>query len=261
MNRTTAIPRASVPSQRSWKTFHAMAGMLALLSAAPAFSASITFESIVPGGYAVGEAVTEDGFNILVLDGPFGGANGVVMNDAGCDILACPGGASGKFLGILNDGGVNFSMVNGGVPGFQVKGLDFAFLAPTGGLPNFNYGRLQLSGLLADGTTLATSFDFPRQGDDGLYMFGGARFGSVFSSTVFKSLTVNACVFNENLDCTNSLDDPAFYTAQFALDNLQFKVVPEPVSLMLIGLGMGAMALGRRRVVSSKNLQAQGAQA
>jgi hypothetical protein len=261
MNRLIEVPHKPVTTARGWKPLHTIAAAITLLCAAPAFAAPITFESIAPVGYAAGETIAENGFKMLMLDGPFGGANGTVMDDDSCAILSCPSGNSGQYLGILNDGGVSFSMSKAGNKGFQVLGFDFAFLAPQGGLPNFNYGRLQLSGLLANGTTLMTSLDFPAQGGDGRYMFAGASLDSGFMSTVFTNLSINACMFDESLACVNSLDNPAFYTAQFALDNLQFSPVPEPVSLLLMGLGMGAMTLTRRRSIPSNNLQAQGAQA
>lgn len=264
MNRITNPPRRQAPAAFGRKTINAVAGALALFCAAPAFADTITFESIAPSGYFAGETVNEAGYDILMLDGPFGGANGVVMDDGDCAVAACPAGATGQYLGVLNDGGVSFALTDNALAGFNLGGFDFAFIAAVGGLPNFNYGRLQLSGLLADGTSLMTAFDFPAQNANGDYVFSGANLDNSFRSAVFKSLTFNACMFDDSLNCVNSLDNPAFYTAQFALDNLQLNAVnavPEPVSFLLVGLGMGAMALGRRRAVKPahlNNLQAQG---
>lgn len=261
MNSITITKRRQAPLTRGWKTLNAVTASLALLCAAPAFATTITFESIAPIGYAAGETINEGGFDILMLDGPFGGANGVIMDDSSCAVLACPGGATGQYLGVLNDGGANFALTISSSLGFTIGGFDFAFIAPAGGLPDFNYGRLQLSGLLANGTTITTALDFPGQNANSQFMFGGASLDSGFSSSVFKSLTINSCMFDDDLVCVNSVDNPAFYTAQFALDNLELNVVPEPVSLLLVGLGMGAMAFGRRRTVKpvhSNNLQAQG---
>lgn len=259
MNRTLISVRKPTFALPRRNTFQALAAAAALLCSAPALAAAITFESIAQGAYAAGDTIVESGYNILMLDGPLGGGNGAVMDDASCAILACPGNPSGQFLGVLNDGGVNFSLSSGVGPGFKLGGLDFAFLAAVGGQPDGSYGQLRLSGLLADGTTLTTALDLPGQDANGLFTFAAASFGSAFSSAIFKSLTIDACAYVVDFNCDNSLENPAFYLAQFALDNVQLNVVPEPVSVMLIGLGMGAMALGRRRTVHPSKQAAQGA--
>lgn len=249
---------------RGLKTLTSIAGALAMLFAAPAYADTITFESVAGVGYDAGESFVESGYRVTMLEGPFGGANGAVMTNGSCAITVCPGGATGKFLGVLNDGGVNFALASHSPLGFKVAGLDFAFLAAVGGLPNFNYGQLQLSGLLADGNVVNASFDFPGQNGSGAYMFGAANLGATFTAGLFRSLTINACIFeDENPEvCSNSIDNPAFYLGQFALDNVQLiAVVPEPVSILLLGVGAGAMALSRRRTIKPAqltNLQAQG---
>ena len=261
MKSTTKTSRTPAPAVRGRKTLGAIAGALALLCAAPAFADPITFETIAPIGYAAGETVTENGFDILMVDGPYGGANGVVMDDGTCAVAACPAGATGQYLGILNDGAVRFSLTDTARWGFKLGGFDFAFIAPVGDLPNGNYGRLQLSGTVAGGGTLSTSLAFPGQNALGQFRFSGASLDDVFRSVLFTSLTVNACIFDDNLVCSNSVDSPAFYQAQFALDNVDLSAVPEPASFLLLGLGMGALALGRRRAAKStpsNNLQVQG---
>ena len=164
---------------------------------------------------------------------------------------------------MLNDGGVNFALADSLTLGFKVAGLDFAFLAAAG-TPNFNFGQLQLSGVRADGNVVNASFDFPGQNASGAYMFGAANLGTDFTKGLFKSLSINACIFEleDTSVCSNSFDNPAFFQGQFALDNVQLiAVVPEPVSILLLGVGAGAMALSRRRTIKPaqlNNLQAQG---
>ena len=263
MNSITSTTRRK-STARGLKTLTSMAGALAMLFAAPAYADTITFENVTAVGYAAGESFMDSGFAVTMLDGPFGGGNGALMTGASCAVAACPGGATGKFLGILNDGGVNFALAGSSPLGFKVAGLDYAFLAAVGGLPNFNYGRLQLSGVLADGNIVNASYDFPGQNGTGAYMFSAANLGSNFTDGLFRSLSINACIFEEQdpTVCSNSIDNPAFYQAQFALDNIQLiAVVPEPVSILLLGVGAGAMALSRRRTIKpvpSNNLQAQG---
>ncbi|MEJ7806975.1 MAG: NF038120 family PEP-CTERM protein, partial [Telluria sp.] len=137
----------------------------------------------------------------------------------------------------------------------------FAFFAPVGNLDDFTYGRLQLSGLLTDGTTITTALDFPGQNANGEYMFRAAGLDRGFRDSEFRSLSFNACIFDAQLNCVNSRDNPASYQAQFALDNVQLDaVIPVPASFLLVGLGLGALALSRRRAKPSRsnNLQAQG---
>lgn len=237
---------------------------MAMLFATPAFADTITFENVAAVGYAAGESFYDSGYAVTMLDSPFGGANGAVMTNASCAVAACPGGSTGKFLGVLNDGGVNFALASSSPLGFKVAGLDFAFIAAVGGLPNFNYGRLQLSGVLADGGIVNASFNFPGQNPSGAFMFGAANLGTNFTDGLFRSLSINACIFEEQdpTVCSNSFDNPAFNQGQFALDNVQLiAVVPEPVSILLLGVGAGAMALSRRRTIKPaqlNNLQAQG---
>lgn len=251
---------------RGLKTLTSIAGAMAMLFATPAYADTITFESAAMDGYLAGETFYESGFAVTMLDGPFGGSNGAVMNSSSCAIVVCPGGATGQFLGVLNDGGVKFTLASFVPLGFKVAGLDFAFLAPIDGLNNFNYGQLQLSGVLADGNVVNASFNFPGSNSSGTYMFGAANLDSSFTDGLFTSLSINACIFEEQdpTVCSNSLDSPAFYLGQFALDNVQLVAfVPEPVSILLIGMGAGAMALSRRRTIKPaqlNNLQAQGNQ-
>jgi hypothetical protein len=260
MNRHTTTSRAHPPGALGRSPCKAFVAALFLLCAVPAFASPITFETVAPIGYAAGESFTEKGYTVRMVDGPYGG-NGAVMDDGSCVVTGCPSGASGQYLGILNDGGVNFALTDASLPGFMLGGFNFAFITPVVGLPDFNYGRLQLSGILADGSIINTALDFPGQSADGRFSFGAAGLDSIFLGAVFKSLTINACMYDDNLACSNSVDAPAFYTAQFALDNLDLNAVPEPVSLLLFGLGMGALTLSRRRAAAdaSRHPHPQGA--
>jgi hypothetical protein len=223
-------------------------GALALLCAAPAMASPVTFQSFAPATYESPTTLIADNVNLQLLDSPFGASQGMIVdadNPFSCDLLACPSGGQGNYLAIFNDGGVNISL--GGDLHFRLTGLDFAFIAPLPGQPDFNYGQLQLAGMLADGSVLMTSLDFPGQDANGNFMFSSALLDASFRSSIFTGLTINACIFNADLACVNSLENPAFFQAQFALDNLDLAAVPEPASFLLVGLGLGALALTRRR--------------
>ena len=228
---------------------------MALLAAAPAMAETITFDAMTPATYTSGVTLNASHFNLALVEGPGAAAIGAVgstgvIATAGdpfaCDIAACPSGASGNYLGILNDGALTVSLDNTLGRGFVLGGLDFAFLAPFVGLLDGSYGKLQLSGTGWGGASASALFDLPGQDAAGNFVFNRALMGN-FGANIFTSLTINACVYNADMVCTNTLADPAFNQAQFAIDNLDLSVVPEPASGLLIALGLGALGLASRR--------------
>jgi hypothetical protein len=166
-----------------------------------------------------------------ILDGRVGSS---------CDIAACPQGATGNYLAILNDGGVNFSRADH--QAFSLAGFDYSFIAPITGLPDMNWGQLQLSGTLSNGQVISTSLAFPGQGSDGNYHFRSASLLSGFSNYVFTGLTFSACIFNDTARAAIPLDFPAFNQGQFALDNINISAVPEPSTYMLMLAGLAPSA-------------------
>jgi hypothetical protein len=233
----------------------AMVGLIAaLFCAAPAFADVVNFETLLPATYESGLTLSESGYNMLLIEGPGAAAIGQVSgigtiadanNPNTCDFIACPSGASGNYLVIQNDGAIQFSHP-GALNGFTLTGFDFAFVPQLPVGPG-NYGQLQLSGVNWQGTTIMTRLDFPGQDDNGSFLFGSAELDAAFRTSVFSSLTINACVWDGQGECQNSLANPAFNQAQFAIDNLALNAVPEPASFLLIGLGIGALGLSRRR--------------
>jgi hypothetical protein len=230
------------------------AAAAALLCAAPARAAIIDFSSLAPSAHTSGVTLSEHGYQMDLLEGPVGAfygvtsATGTIANGddpATCDVTACPAGAHGNYLMVLNDGAVRFS--RGGAPGgFRLSGLDLAFLAPLA-VPGGNFGMLRLSGTALDGSIASLQIDFPGQNAAGDFVFGAAAIAYEFRRLTLSSLTIDACLFDADSNCVNSLDNPAFNQAQFALDNVRFREVPEPGTLLLAGLGAGALALQRRR--------------
>lgn len=249
MNRTVT-PLGK--TRRATRALHIVAAAAALFCAAPAMATPITFESQLPDAMENGTSLSEAGYQMLILGSPIveelGGTGpfGAVANGADpqtCSTMVCPTGASGNFLAVINDGGVKFTRSG---QQFQVGGLSLAFLAPLD-IPFGNYGLLQFSGVRGDGTVVSTTAAFPGQGGNGSFTFGSAVIDAAFRSQVLTSLTVNACLFDGIGGCFNSVANPAFGQAQFALDNISFNAVPEPGSFLLVGLGIGALSLSRRR--------------
>ncbi|MVW58358.1 PEP-CTERM sorting domain-containing protein [Massilia sp. NEAU-DD11] len=235
------------------------AAALALLGTAPAMASVVNFESLSPDGiYVDGDTLGEAGYTLQAIDN-HGGTSGVVgllvngMDPTSCWLGGCPtNNTSHSYLG-LNDGGVTIKKDDGGK--FSLRRLDFGFVAPFGGLPNFSYGQLLLTGTFANGGTLGYALDFPGLDNNGNPLFDTATLPTGFGYAELTSLTIRACLFDGAGGCTVAPDisDPSIYQAQFAIDNLALAEVPEPGSLALIGLGMGAFLARRRKSAPSSN--------
>jgi hypothetical protein len=234
---------------------------LALLGAAPAMASVVNFESLSPDAiYGDGDTLSEAGYTLTAVDN-HGGTSGAVglllngMDSTSCWLGGCPtNNTSHSYLG-LNDGGVTITKDNGVT--FTLRSLAFGFVAPFGGLPNFSYGQLLLTGTFGNGGTVDYALQFPGLDNSGNPVFDTATLPAGFGNAGLTSLTIRACLFDGVGGCTVAADinDPSIYQAQFAIDNLTLTNVPEPGSLALIGLGMGAFLARRRKsVVSSNNI-------
>ncbi|MFA9215627.1 MAG: NF038120 family PEP-CTERM protein [Sphingomonadaceae bacterium] len=250
MNRTFRTPLAL----RGLKVAATgIAGALALIASAPAAANVITFDHLDNPLQALdvftgGDQFSEAGYTMTVLDSiasAGGGASGMIadgQNQYTCDISQCPSGNDTHYFLGLNDGGLTVARSDS--KAFQLKGLDYSFMAPIGGLQNFNYGQLSLTATLQGGGTIHTQFDFPTQDLDGLYNFGPATLAAGFQNATVTSLNISACLFGTDGVCYN----PADNQAQFGIDNLSVSAVPEPETYAMLLAGLAAMgALSRRR--------------
>lgn len=220
----------------------ALVGALALMSAAPAMADTINFDTLDPTIFGGGETFTESGYTLEVVDGGSGGFAGAIGNGNDpfqCEVASCPSGNSSYFYFGVNDGGLKITRND--QLAFRLSSLDYAFLAPIGGLPGYSYGQLTVTGTTVAGASVHASFDFPTL-VGGSSPFVNANLFSQFGSTSFSNVTVSSCVFDGE-NCIN----PASYQAQFALDNLVLAPVPEPETYAMMGLGLAAIGLVARR--------------
>ncbi|QJE00784.1 PEP-CTERM sorting domain-containing protein [Massilia forsythiae] len=231
---------------------------LSLLGAVPAMAGVVNFESVDPTFYVDGETLSEAGYALQVVDTHGTGAlAGLLVNGLDpttCSLGGCPTDNQSHYYAGLADGALRITR-NGG-EAFSLASFDYAFVAPIGGQINTPYGQLVLTGTVRDlGTTISYAINFPGTDSAGNPVFSSALPSAAFASSVFTSLTIRACLFDGNGGCTypQDISDPAYNQAQFALDNINLAEVPEPGSLALLALGMGALTLRRRKSAVSSN--------
>lgn len=218
---------------------------LAALASVPAQATNIGFEGVAPDLFSGGATFSESGYTMTVLDGANnqGGLSGAAIIGADsftCYIIACPTGNASSYFAGLNDGGLNFSRSD--MQGFKVQSLDFAFVAPLGGLIDFSVGKLVLTGKDTGGGIVQAAMDFSPQ-VNGEYTFSNWAIGGAFGNTVLTEFSVNACLYAGDGSCVS----PAMNQAQFGLDNVNVAAVPEPSTYLMMGLGLAGLAAFTRR--------------
>ncbi|MDR7048420.1 hypothetical protein J2X54_000855 [Duganella sp. 3397] len=235
----------------------ATVGALAVMSATPAMAEVINFESATPNIYGGTEVITESGYNLTVIDSPaagpsgtgFAGAIGNGSDPFLCTVAACPTGNASQFYLGVNDGSLKLERSDNRL--FQLTGLDYAFLAPVGGLASYTYGQLTLVGVLSSGANVSYAYNFPVLNSLGYSPFESLSL-TAFGGNYFSSVTIGSCLFDGNGGCSNPLAG-AENQSQFAIDNLQVAPVPEPETYALMGLGLGLVGwMSRRRARAAR---------
>lgn len=165
---------------------------------------------------------------------------------ASCFIATCPSGNETQFYQGFNDSRVSLARSDGQV--FQLLGFDAGFIAPVPLEPLTDAGALQMHAVTADGHAIDRTFLFSLSGEDGAVPF--ASYGSLQQPLDnmgwLRSVELYACTW----DADNSCSNPNQNLGQFALDNLVLQPVPEPSTLALAALGLGALAWRSRRAAA-----------
>ncbi len=230
--------------------------------AGPAQAALLTFDAaqnvvtdfLNPGDtlYFTGDQIREGLFTLTANNNPmnapgdFGVVGAMVESDnaLACTLTGCPLGTGSTFYAGLNDAWANITI--SGAAGFRVDGLKYAFVAPLQNTVSASYGRLMLTGTATDGSVITTSADFDGKNPDGRFTFNSFLVESTFRNTTLTNLAIGACLFDGNGGC---VFDPALVQgqAQFAIDDVNLTVIPEPTSVALMLLGIAGLAAFSRR--------------
>lgn len=158
-----------------------------------------------------------------------------------CFGVVCPTNNATNFYTSLNDGVLAFGTTSGNL--FRVNGFDASFLGASGlALPGVP-GLLRLQGITATGASLTQTYQLPGASATGQLGFGSFLTTGAFANTDF------ALVYAFGFACNAAGSCSAFTTdqAQFGLDNLDVRVIPEPASWALVGLALAGMGALRRR--------------
>lgn len=224
------------------------------ISAANASVVTVDFENLDTSGAPFapllqgGDYVTQGNFFAQAQD--VNGGSGLIAqlsngsDPTTCLNTGCPSGNSSNFLSVYNDGLVRLGSASGKL---VFSSLDAAYLAS----PNNPAGStvyLAIEADRVDGTFAAFYYALTGDGAFQTITSSTVSTGSLSgSSGTLTSGTVND-MFIYSYFCNGSTGScGAFRTnlGQFALDNIAF--VPEPASLLLTALGLGAMGVVTRR--------------
>ena len=202
---------------------------LSALCALPAHADIISFEAAATAGlYFPGDSFSEGAFRLTALN-DFG-----IVDTAAALGTQAPTGNATQFYFASNNGALRVASTSG--LGLNLAGFSAAFVALDP--PSLQSTVLVARGTLQNNSTVTASFAFGSSSSTN-FPFVSYSGASLAAFSNLRQVEFFACSWVGGVACS----EPTANNGQFAIDNINVSVVPEPGAAVLLALGLAGMAL------------------